>query len=251
MIGDVDLATAREAVDDAFGGWKSKSRSAGTAIGAAPEPRPGVILVHHPDAVQSTILAGHTIAPFDAAATTELSIMNAVFGGNFESRINMNLREDKAWSYGMRSGLRQNRSGDQYLAVSGSVQTDKTMESMQEIMREYQDYLTTRPATEAEVERMKLNMTRSLPGLFATNVGFLNSMVGSDSFGLPYDYAERRGERLAAITTEAVVARARAVIEPDKLTWMIVGDLEQIEEKVRSLNYGDVEVWDAFGERIR
>ena len=120
-----------------------------------------------------------------------------------------------------------------------------------DIMREYQEYVSTRPATETEVERMKLNMTRSLPGLFATNGGFLASIVASDSFGLPFDYAERRGERLAAITTDGVITRAKSVIEPNRLTWVVVGDLEQIEEKVRSLNYGEVEVWDAFGKRQR
>jgi zinc protease len=251
MIGDVDLDTAKAAVDAAFGKWKAKNDTALKGIGDALPSAARVILVHHPKAVQSTIHVGHTIAPFDASINTELSIMNAVFGGNFESRINMNLREDKSWSYGMRSGIRQNNSGDQYIAVSGSVQSDKTMESMQEIMREYQEYLTTRPATDTEVERMKLNMTRSLPGQFATNGGFLASIVGSASFGLPYDYAERRGERVAAITTDGVVARTKEVIDPTKLTWVIAGDLEQIEEKVRSLNYGDVEVWDAFGKRLR
>jgi zinc protease len=220
-------------------------------IGSAPARQPRVILIHHPEAVQSTIFAGHAIAPFDAAVNTELAIMNAVFGGSFESRINMNLREDKSWSYGMRSGIRPNNSGDQYLAVSGSVQSDKTMESMQEIMREYQEFITTRPATDTEVGRMTLNMTRSLPGLISTNRGFLSSIISSDSFGLPFDYAEQRGERLAAITTEGVVKRAKSVIDPGNLTWVVVGDLEQIEEKVRSLNYGEVEVWDAFGNRLR
>jgi len=87
--------------------------------------------------------------------------------------------------------------------------------------------------------------------LFATNGGFLSSMIASYSFGLPLDYAEQRGERLAAITTDGIVARAKAVIDPSKLTWLVVGDLEQIEDKVRSLNLGEVEVWDAFGERLR
>ncbi len=98
---------------------------------------------------------------------------------------------------------------------------------------------------------MTLNMTRSLPGLISTNRGFLSSIISSDSFGLPFDYAEQRGERLAAITTEGVVKRAQAVIDPGNLTWVVVGDLEQIEEKIRSLNYGEVEVWDAFGNRLR
>ena len=251
MIGDIDIDDAKDAVNRAFGKWRASSESALSDIGSAPAPTPRVILIHHPEAVQSTIFAGHAIAPFDASVNTELAIMNAVFGGSFESRINMNLREDKSWSYGMRSGIRPNNSGDQYIAVSGSVQSDKTMESMQEIMREYQEFITTRPATDAEVGRMTLNMTRSLPGLISTNRGFLSSIISSDSFGLPFDYAEQRGERLAAITTEGVVKRAQSVIDPGNLTWVVVGDLEQIEEKVRSLNYGEVEVWDAFGNRLR
>ncbi len=251
MIGDIDIDDAREAVKRAFGKWRANGESALSGIGNAPDPRPRVILIHHPEAVQSTIYAGHVIAAFDASINTELAIMNAVFGGSFESRINMNLREDKSWSYGMRSGIRPNNSGDQYIAVSGSVQSDKTMESMQEIMREYQEFITTRPATDTEVGRMTLNMTRSLPGLISTNRGFLSSIISSDSFGLPFADAEQRGERLAAITTEGVVKRAQAVINPGNLTWVVVGDLEQIEEKVRSLNYGEVEIWDAFGNRLR
>jgi zinc protease len=151
----------------------------------------------------------------------------------------------------MNSHIRQNTSGDQVIAVRGSVQTDKTMESMQEIMREYEEFVTTRPANEEEVERVKLNRMRSLPGTFSTNRGFLASIIASDSYGLPHDYAETRGARIDAITLDAVTARARNVIDPGKLTWVIVGDLSQIENKVRSLEYGDVEVWDAFGNRVR
>jgi zinc protease len=163
----------------------------------------------------------------------------------------MNLREDKHWSYGMRSGIQQNTSGDQYLAVSGSVQTDKTMESMQEIMKEFEEFVTTRPATDTEVSRVKINRTRSLPGTFSTNRGFLASIMTSDSYGLPFDYAETVDERIDAVTTDAVNRRAREMIEPGKLTWIVVGDLAEIEDKVRSLEYGEVEVWDAFGKRIR
>ena len=75
--------------DNAFGRWHAKNRSALDGIGSALTPTPRVILIHHPEAVQSTILAGHAIAPFDATANTELSIMNAVFGGSFESRYRM------------------------------------------------------------------------------------------------------------------------------------------------------------------
>jgi zinc protease len=174
-----------------------------------------------------------------------------VFGGGFEASINMNLREDKHWSYGMSSGIQQNMSGDQYIAVSGSVQSDKTMESMQEIMKEFDEFVTTRPATETEVSRVKINRMRALPGMFSTNRGFLASIMVSDSYGLPFDYAETRAQRIEAVTTDIVNERARELIDPGKLTWVVVGDLAQIEDKVRSLGYGDVEVWDAFGKRLR
>jgi predicted Zn-dependent peptidase len=201
--------------------------------------------------VQSTIIAGHAIGPYDPEVSTELALVNGVFGGMFESRINMNLREDKSWSYGARSRVARNASGDQTFSVSGSVQSDKTMESMQEIMRELEEYVSTRPAAADEVDRVKLNRTRSLPGSFASNRGFLGSIVTSDTYGLPFDYAESAAERINAVSLDDVNARARQVIQPENLIWIIVGDLEQIEEKVRSLNYGPVEVWDGFGNKLR
>ena len=94
----------------------------------------------------------------------------------------------------------------------------------------------------------ELNRTRSLPGSFATNSGFLGSIVSSDAYGLPFDHAEGAADRIAAVTTEGVGERARSVIDPARLTWVVVGDLAVIEEEVRALGYGDVEVWNAFGE---
>lgn len=251
MIGDISLADAQDAVEQAFGDWRGENGSRRQPIGSAIAEGPRVILVHQPDAVQSTIIAGHAIGPYDPEISTELTLVNGVFGGSFESRINMNLREDKGWSYGARSRVARNASGDQTFSVAGSVQSDKTMESMQEIMREYEEYLTTRPAAAEELERVQLNRTRSLPGSFASNQGFLGSIVTSDSYGLPFDYAEGAAARINSVSLDDVNARAQQVIRPDELTWVVVGDLEQIEEKVRSLNYGPVEVWDGFGNKLR
>ena len=251
MIGNIGLDEAKAAVDKAFGKWQAKHNSARQPIGSALAATARVILVDYPGAESSTIYAGHAIAPYDAESWTELSIMNRAFGGGFESRLNMNLREDKSWSYGYHSGVIRNASGDMTLTSSGKVQTDKTMESMVEIKREFVDYVSTRPATPGEIDRIKLNRTRSLPGSFATNAGFLSSIIASDSYGLPFDYAESSADRIALVTVESVNARAQVSIDPGKLIWVVVGDLEKIEEQVRSLNYGEVEVWDAFGNKLR
>ena len=76
-------------------------------------------------------------------------------------------------------------------------------------------------------------------------------MMASDAFGLPLDYAEGVAERLDAVSLEDVHARAAKLMQPENLVWVIVGDLGEIEEKVRSLNYGAVEVWDGFGNKVR
>jgi zinc protease len=251
MIGDIDLATAEASVNKAFGKWKAKSHSARVAIGDAAEPNARVILVDYPGATSSMIVAGHGIGRYDAETWTELLLTNTVIGGAFESRLNMNLREDKGWSYGYRSTINRNTSGDMTFQTRGQVQTDKTAASMQEIRQELEAYAGDTPATESEVDRVKLNMTRSLPGSFSTNAGFLGSIMSSDAYGLPFNHAESAAERIAAVTAEGVGKRARSVIDITGLTWVVVGDLEKIEDDVRALGYGEVEVWNAFGEKLR
>ena len=251
MIGDIDMKTATNAVNKAFGKWNGKNKSARSDIGSAQDEKPRVVLIDYPGAASSTIVAGRSIAPYDPDAWVAMSIMNRAFGGGFESRLNMNLREDKGWSYGYRSGISRNTSGDMTLRSSGQVQTDKTAESMQEILREFEEFVTSRPATANEIDRIKLNQTRSLPGSFATNSGFLGSMISSNSYGLPFDYAETSPDRIAAVSLDDVHAAALEIVDSTKLTWVIVGDLAKIEEDVRALGFGDVEVWDAYGSKLR
>ena len=251
MIGNIDLATAEKAASKAFGRWKATGNSALQPIGDAGEQQARVILVDQPGGASSTIVAGHAIEAYDATTWTELSLMNTVIGGSFESRLNMNLRESKGWSYGYRSAVSRNPSGAMTFYTSGQVQTDKTAESMQEILKELAGYVGDQPATAHEVDRIKLNRTRSLPGSYATNAGFLGAIISSDAYGLPFDYAESAADRIAAVTTDGVVERARSVIDADRLTWVVVGDLELIEEDVRALGFGEVEVWNAFGEKLR
>ena len=251
MIGDIDLKTATAAVNKAFGKWHGKNDSALSDIGSARDAESKVILVDYPGAASSTIVAGRAINPYNSDTWTTMSLMNRAIGGSFESRLNMNLREDKGWSYGYRSGISRNSSGDMTFRSSGQVQTDKTAASMQEIKREMDEFASSRPATENEVDRIKLNQTRSLPGSFATNSGFLGSMISSTNYGLPFDYAESSADRIADVRLEDIHAAARDILESEKLTWVVVGDLEEIEEAVRELNYGDVEVWDAYGNHLR
>jgi zinc protease len=251
MIGDISIDVAEKAVNKTFGKWTARNSSARRDIGAAAGSGARVILVDHPGAASSTIVAGRAIQRFDVDTWSALSMMNRTLGGAFEARLNMNLREDKSWSYGYYSGISRNTSGEMTFRSSGQVQTDKTAESMQEIQRELEEFVSTRPATESEISRIKLNRVRSLPGSFATNGGFLSSIISSDSYNLPFDHAETAAKRIEAVALVDVQAAAKEIIDSSQMTWLIVGDLENMEQEVRALDYGDVEVWDAFGNKVR
>ncbi len=251
MIGDIDLETATAAVAASFGRWQGKSESARRPVGTAPAPAARVILIDQPGAASSTVLAGRALPPWNPQSAATLDIMNRVFGGGFESRLNMNLREDKAWSYGYGSAIASTLSGDQLFTMEGQVQTEMTAAAMQEIREEYAAFASTEPATDVEFERARTNRIRSLPGQFDTNRGFLASIVASDSYGLPFDYAAGRDDRYAAVSLADVREQARTLFNADELVWVIVGDLASIEDSVRALGFGPVEVRDAFGKRLR
>ena len=251
VVGDAEFDDVKRSLERSFGDWQADADPDLQSIGSALPAEPRVILVDAPGAEQSTVYAGHAIEPHDIDQATVLDMVSGVLGGGFDSRINLNLREDKGWSYGMQANIFSNVSGDQAIAISGNVQTDRTAESMREIMQEYRELVSSRPVTEAEHERLVLNWTRAIPGRFSTSGSILSSLARSGRRDLPLDYDEGAAERILAVTLDDVNAKARGVIDPDNLTWVVVGDLDVIEDDIRALGYGDVEVWDEDGMQLR
>jgi predicted Zn-dependent peptidase len=163
----------------------------------------------------------------------------------------MNLREDKGWTYGFTGGVSDAPSGQRLFTASGSIEAEHTADAMVEIRKEIVDYVGDRPATQEEIDRDRTARILALPSAFSGNAAFLQSIVGSAAYGLPYDRAASSGDRLAAVTLDQVNAVARRTYHPDALTWIVVGDLARIEASVRALNLGPVEVWDIYGKRER
>ena len=251
VVGNADLDQLVKQLNKLFGDWKAGDTPEKKLGGARGGNGNTLYVVDKPGADQSVIFAGQLIPPRANPDEIAIRAVNDILGGKATARINMNLREDKGWSYGYRSRINRNTSGAMTFSSTGQVQADKTAASMQEILGELVAFTGDVPATDTEVDRLKLNRARSLPGSYSTNGGFLSAIVTSDAYGLPYDYAASAGDRIDAVSTAGVVARAQDVIDPDRLTWVVVGDLDAIEEQVRALNYGPVEVWDAFGNKIR
>jgi predicted Zn-dependent peptidase len=199
---------------------------------------------------QAIITAGRLTAPFDAATEPRQDTFNTALGGAFTSRINMNLREDKHWSYGARASLTETRGQRPWL-LSAPVQTDKTVESIKEIRRELTEFVTAKPITSDEVAKVRSRDVRALSGQFETNAAVSGAIGELVRFGRPDDYVQTLRGRLEAQTDAGVRAAAAQAFRSDALTWVIVGDLAKIEQPIRELGLGTVQVLDADGNVLR
>ncbi|MCO5055547.1 pitrilysin family protein [Thermomonas sp.] len=251
VVGDTTLAEILPVLERHFGDWKpAGDAAAANAIPAvAAQPRPRVFLIDQPGAVQANITAAELLPPSSDPKSTEYDMANMVIGGDFTARLNMNLREAKHWSYGAGSGA-GGSIGPRLWMARAPVQIDKTGEAVAEMRREITDYANgTRPASAEEVEGMERVLTLSLPGAYETARSVLGTITSNVLFGRPDDYVFRRKAEIEAMTPGQVNAAAR-VFSPNALTWVIVGDLKQIEAPVRALNIGEVTVLDADGKPV-
>ena len=252
IVGDTTLAEITPLLEKHFGDWKATDAGKPLeAIPAAPiASAPSVFLVDQKGAIQSNIVVAQLAAPVTDPGSIEFDIANAVFGGDFTSRLNMNLREDKHWSYGARSGA-TSTLGQRLWTASAPVQSDKTLDAIKEVQREIDEYANAkRPANAEEVKRIQAITVRSLPGSFETARAVLATIAGINRYSRPDDYVQMRKSKIEAMTPETVQAAAKAFV-PQSMTWVIVGDLEKIEAGIRALNIGTVQVVDADGKLVR
>jgi zinc protease len=215
-----------------------------------PQAQPRVILIDKPDSPQSFILAGELAPGLGTERDLAIEAMNEVLGGSFTARVNMNLREDKGWAYGARTIL-QDAKGPRPFLVNAPVQTDRTGDSLAELIRELEAIKSTRPITETELARVIAGSTRELPGRFETSRAVLGSLITSARYGRPLDYAARLTERYESLTLAEVQAAAADIVRPEALTWVVVGDLEQIRGQVEALGIAPIEVWDETGQPVQ
>jgi zinc protease len=243
VVGDTTLAEIRPKLEKLFDGWKPGETPKKNVAVVSPAARPVVYLLDRPDAQQSVIIAGHVAPPKNNPSEVSIETMNNVLGGNFGARINMNLREDKHWSYGALSLLLDAR-GQRPFIVYAPVETDKTKESLVELKKELTGILTDRPATEAELSRVKALETLRMPGSRETIDNVLDSVQDILQFNLPDDYYETYSGKVRALSLADIAKSAGEVVQPGHLVWVVVGDRKKIEAGVRELGLGEVRILD-------
>jgi len=175
--------------------------------------------------------------------------MNTALGGAFTSRINMNLREDKGWSYGAGGGVPYGR-GERIYSVSAGVQSDKTAESLAELRRELTEVVGTRPLTEEEISAARANMVQGMAGNWETNAAIAGELQNMVVWGVPANYYETYAQTVAAMDARRAAEAAVEVVGTGPTTWVIVGDRATIEPKIRALGIGDVQVVDVDGNPV-
>jgi len=252
VVGDTTLAEIKPLLEKHLGDWSGTGDSPAPAVVAAvPLPsKPRIYLLDQPGAQQSTIIAGQLMPSTKDEGATRLYFANSVLGGEFTSRLNMNLREDKHWAYGAYSSM-QNALAQRPWMAFAAVQTDKTAQSQAEVAREIAEYASgKRAASTAEIDKIRSTEIRGLPGSFETGRAVLATLGGMVRYGRPDDWVLRRTAEIEAMTPAQVTAAATS-IEPDALTWVIVGDLKQIEAPLRAANIGELKVLDADGRVVR
>ena len=251
VVGDTTLATILPLLDKAFGDWTAPTSAIPkkNLAHVVAQKKPRVYLINRADSPQSLILAGALVAPTTAPDYLPVQTANAIFGGTFTSRLNMNLRENKRWAYGARSSI-QDALGERPLLLQAPVQTDKTAESVGEALKEVRAISSASPPTTAEIDKIKAQRVRALPGSYETGAAVLGALASNQLYGRPDNYVPMLKQNIEAQTAEQVDAAAKQVFVADALTWVVVGDLSKIEKPVRALKIGEVKVIDADGKVV-
>lgn len=244
IVGDMKEQDARKLAQDLFGSWKGDvSESPAPPAGAGAGSR--VVIVDKPGTPQTRIVVGQLALARSDPGYDRLNLLNAVLGGGFTGRINMNLREQHGYTYGMYSNLSANRGPGRIVASAG-VRTDVTGAAIAEVLKEVQGMID-RPVTDGELTRAKGSQINGLPGRFETTGAVASQVAQLFTFGLPDDYYQTLPSRLGAITTQDLAAAAREYLTPKQLTVVAVGDRAKIAPQIESLGLGPISYRDPDG----
>ena len=245
VVGDITMEHARQLADDAFGSWSGAAIALPSLVDRPASTMRTIHVVGKADAPQSEIRVGHVGVPRLHPEYFSIVVMNAILGGLFSSRINLNLREAHAYTYGAFSSFDWRRGAGPF-AVSTAVRSDVTDAAVREIMIEI-DRMRSAEVSDAELSLATSYLDGVFPIRFETTTAIANALSSHVAFGLPNDYFDRYRENIRAVTADQVLEVARAHVRPEELQIVIVGDPATVREPLERLTLGAVQTYDAEG----
>ncbi len=251
IVGDLTLAEAQDMVERSWRKWHSvPPPHHAQAVPVTPihttSSSPRIHLVDRPGAEQSFITVGHPSLGRGDDDYLSVNILNNILGGQYESRLNMNLREDKGYTYGYHTFLLSLRHGGMLIGF-GSVDTEHTGEALVEILREWRDVGSDRPVEATEFEGEKVELVEGFPRQFKTARAISRNLVDLLIYDQPLNHWNRYAGRVTAIDLEVMRRAARDYIHPEALHILVAGDREAIEVDLQALGLGEITLLDDAG----
>jgi predicted Zn-dependent peptidase len=198
-------------------------------------------MVARDGAAQSELRMGHLSARRDTPDYPALLVMNAVLGGQFVSRINLKLREEKGYTYGARTGFDWHR-GKSPFSMQASVHTAATADAIRDSLAELDGLRGARPPSEIEMTLAKASLTRGYPRNFETAQQVARSVTQLALYDLPDTYFEEFVPKVNAVAAADVVRVARQYVDPARAVTLVVGDHQAVGDSLNALGLGELQM---------
>ncbi len=238
VVGNIEQEELREKIEMKLGKWNNSTEVHFNETELLPAKRK-IFLIDKKDAPQSEIILGHLNGKRNSPDYFPKRVFNSIFGGEFTSRLNSNLREEKGYTYGVHSAFYYKLISG-YFFISTSVDTKNTINAVKEILNEFEK-IKSEGVTEEETHNAKQHLINEFPSMFETYAHIVSRISTIVFFGLPFDYYHHYVENLRRVTTDDVNKVAKENISTDKLVLTLVGDKEKLLGETKKLsNFDDV-----------
>jgi zinc protease len=248
VAGDVSVDEAERLARHAFGDWKGDAPPSVTADDLPLRRERAVHIITKTDAPQSELRIGHVGIPRNHPDFFPANVMNAVLGGLFNSRINLNLREVHGYTYGAFSGFEWRRQSGPFV-VHTAVKSDITDAAAREVLLEI-DRIRAEPVAADELSLATSYLDGVFPIRFESTASIAGALAVLVIHGLPEDYYDRYRDNVRAMTVEKIQDAAKHYLKPDELQMIVVGDPASVRGKLEAMNFGPVTVYDALGTPV-
>jgi len=247
VVGDVSSAKAKASVEKALAAWAKAGDKPSFDYPKLPELQPArIYLVDKPGAAQSVVNIGLPGPPRNTPDYFALQVLNTILGGQFQSRLNANIREQKGYSYGVNSGFNYGKGPGAFRA-GGAIFTAKTDAALIEFMKELKGIVGEKPITDEEITTAKEALIQGLPQRFASVNSINNAITSLAVQGLPDDYYQTYAKNVSAVTKEDLLRVAKRYIDLNHLAIVIVGNRSEIEAPLKALNIAPITYIDVEG----
>src|SRR5436190_269602 len=233
VSGDIDSNDALTVVERALGDWARAEEPPRPNVASRAIDRSRIYVIDRPQAVQSEIRVGHIGVARSSEDYFPLSVMNAIFGGVFNSRINLNLRERHGYTYGARSQFAFRRQAGPFV-IAAPVRNEVTRESVEEMLIELRR-TRTGDIEDPEPDDKKSYLMGVFPATVQTASDIASRLVDMELYGLPEDYFDRYRENIAAVSKDDIARVANKYLDPDRVLIVIVGNAQEIREPLGAL----------------